>query len=220
MRLYSFDLSPHAARCRLAIYKKGLPVEIVPPPGNDPRSDEYRLLNPLAKVPALVLDNGAVIPESEVIVEFLEDAWPDPPLRPDLPEARARMRLLARIGDLYLMPPIGRLVGQMRVETRDEAVVDAAMNELGKALDSLEHFIAPEGWAAGEAFSLADCALPPILLALTRLLPGFGRTEPLGPQPRTAAYWRRAQADPVVARVIGEMEADIARRLGQQQQPA
>ena len=110
MRLFNLDLSPFAARCRIAIRKKGLPVELVPPPEGGARSDAYRLLNPLAKIPALVLGDGAVIPESEVILEYLEDAFPEPPLRPSLPEARARMRLLARIADLYLVPPMGRLV--------------------------------------------------------------------------------------------------------------
>jgi glutathione S-transferase len=219
MRLFNADLSPFAARCRLAIYKKSLPVELVPPPEGGSRSDAYRVLNPLGTLPALVLDEGAVIPESEVIVEFLEDAFPEPPLRPDLPEARARMRLLARIVDLYLLPPMGRLFAQAKADPRDEAVVDAAMKEVGVAMDALEHFIAPDGWAAATSFSLADCALLPILFWLERILPGFGRTDPLGPQPKTAAYWRRAASDPVVARVLGEMAAG-ADRVATQAKPA
>jgi glutathione S-transferase len=214
MHLYNFDVSPFAARCRLAIYRKALPIEIVPPPEGGPRSDEYRALNPMGKVPALVLDDGAVIPESEVILEYLEDRFPDPALRPELPEARARMRLLSRIGDLYLMPPMGRLFGQTRPETRDASVVDAAMTEVGQALDFIEHFIAPDGWSASEGCSLADCTLVPLLFLLTRLLPGFGLTEPLASRPKTRAYWRRVQADPVVARVLAEMEAGLARMAG------
>lgn len=215
MRLFNLDLSPFAARCRIAIRKKGLPVELVPPPEGGARSDAYRLLNPLAKLPALVLGDGAVIPESEVILEYLEDAFPEPPLRPSLPEARARMRLLARIADLYLVPPMGRLVGQMLTPARDEAVVEAAMKDLATPLDALEHFVAPEGWAAGEAFSLADCALPPLLLALTHVLPSFGRTEPLGPRPKLAAYWSRAQADPEIAAALAEMTAGLARFMSE-----
>jgi glutathione S-transferase len=214
MHLYNFDLSPFAARCRLAIYRKALPIEIVPPPEGGPRSDEYRALNPMGKVPALVLDDGAVIPESEVILEYLEDRFPDPALRPELPEARARMRLLSRIGDLYLMPPMGRLFGQRRAEARDAAAVDAAMTGVGQALDFIEHYMAPDGWSAAEGFSLADCALIPQLFVLTWLVPAFDLTDPLAPRPKTAAYWQRVPSDPVVAQVLAEMEAALARPAG------
>lgn len=213
MQLYDFDASPYAARCRLAIYRKDLPVRLVPPPEGGPRSDEFRALNPIGKLPVLVLDDGAVIPESEVIVEYLEDRFPTPPLRPELPEARARMRLLARIADLYLAPPLGRLFGQMKPETRDTAVVDAAMADLAKALDALDSFIAPEGYAAADGLTLADCALIPFLQVLDRMLPAFARTDPLAPHPRLLAYWQRVQADPVVQRVMGEIEAGIQRLL-------
>ena len=67
----------------------------------------------------------------------------------------------------------------MRPEGRDPGTVDAAMADLGRALDGLEHFIAPTGWAASEGRALADCALVPQLLILDRLLPAFGRTDPL-----------------------------------------
>ena len=164
MRLYNFDVSPFAARCRLAIYRKGLDVEIAAVPEGGPRGAAYRALNPIGKVPALELDDGTVIPESEVIVDYLEDRFPEPPLLPETPEARARVRLLSRLGGLYLMPPMGRLFGQMRAGTRDAAVVDAALVEVGTALDHLERFASPDsgdGWIAGAAFTIADCALLP-----------------------------------------------------------
>jgi glutathione S-transferase len=211
MHLYDLDFSPFAARCRLAIYKKMLGIDILPPPEGGPRSDEYRQLNPIGKLPALVLDDGAVIPESEVIVEYLEDRFPEPSLRPALPEARARMRLLARIGDLYLMPPLARLFGQMKPEARDPATVEAALHELAQAIGHLDHYAAPEGWAAAEGFSLADCALVPLLFILDRLLPGFGHSDPLARYPKLAAYWRRVPGDPIVAKVLGEMAAGLQR---------
>ena len=97
MRLYSFELSPYAARARLAVYRKGLDVEIVEPPEGGPAGEAYRAINPLGKVPALVLDDGTVIPESAVIVEYLEDRFPTASLLPRAPEDRARARLIARV---------------------------------------------------------------------------------------------------------------------------
>ena len=218
MRLYNFDVSPFAARCRLAIYRKGLDVEIAAVPEGGPRGAAYRALNPIGKVPALELDDGTVIPESEVIIDYLEERFPDPPLLPETPEARARVRLLSRLGGLYLMPPMGRLFGQMRAGTRDAAVVDTALVEVGTALDHLERFASPDsgdGWIAGAAFTIADCALVPLLSVHHGLLPAFGKSEPLGGHPKLAGYWPRVLSDPIVAKVSAEMEAGFRRMMAQ-----
>jgi glutathione S-transferase len=110
LRLYDLDLSPFAARCRLVVYKKGLGdrVELAPPPGGGPRSEAYRAINPIGKVPTLVLEDGTAIPESQVIAEYLEERFPEPPLMPPNPEGRARARLPVRVAELYLLPPLGR----------------------------------------------------------------------------------------------------------------
>ena len=81
MKLYNVPLSPFAARCRIQIYAKKLPIELVDPPGGL-GSESYRRLNPTGKVPALQLDDGFVLPESAVIGEYLEDRFPEPALRP------------------------------------------------------------------------------------------------------------------------------------------
>lgn len=214
MRLYDFDASPFAARCRLAIYKKGLDVEIAALPEGGPRGAAYRALNPIGKVPALELDDGTVIPESEVIVDYLEERFPEPPLMPASPEDRARVRLLSRLGGLYLMPPMGRLFGQLRVQARDQAIVDAAVADVGAALGHLEHFASPgRGWIAGEGFTLADCALLPLLSVHHRMLPAFGRRDPLRGHAKLGAYWPRVLSDPIVARVNAEMEAGFRRLM-------
>ena len=217
MKLYNLDLSPFAARCRLAIYKKRLPIEMVAPPEGGTRSIAYLALNPIGKVPALAVGDGLVLPESEVIVEYLEDRFPTPALRPQAPEALARMRLLSRVGDLYLMPGMGKLFGQMNPAARDAAVVDAAVIEVGRALDHVERWLAPDGWAVDGAFSLADCALVPQLFILDRLLAAVGQTAVLASRPKVSAYWQFAPADPDVARVMAEMDAGLARMMAQRQ---
>jgi len=70
MKLYQFFASPFPTRVRLMLYAKGIPFEIVEPPGFGnsklPKGD-YLKLNPLGRVPTLVLDDGRALPESEVI---------------------------------------------------------------------------------------------------------------------------------------------------------
>lgn len=68
MKLYSVPPSPFAARVRIAIYRKGLTIDIVPPPEGGTRGEAFLALNPMGQVPTLVLDNGFAIPESAAIL--------------------------------------------------------------------------------------------------------------------------------------------------------
>src|SRR6185436_3690343 len=93
------------------IYEKNAKVDIVPIPGGDLRSPEYLKIYPLGKTPALEVD-GEIIGESEVINEFLEEVFPEPPLLPRDAKGRARVRGLSRFHDLYLEPPLRALFPQ------------------------------------------------------------------------------------------------------------
>ncbi|MGA8056882.1 MAG: glutathione S-transferase family protein, partial [Candidatus Binataceae bacterium] len=88
MKLYNMNLSNFATKSRIAIYDKGLNIEIAAIPGNNLKSPEYLKINPLGKTPALDAD-GMIVAESEIINEYLEDKFPSPPLLPKTPEGRA-----------------------------------------------------------------------------------------------------------------------------------
>src|SRR5262249_44115318 len=105
MKMYSLMLSNFASKSRIAIYEKGLNVEFVDPPGGL-GSAEYKKVNPLGKVPGLVLDNGKFIAESELINEYLKDKSPENPLLPKDAEGRAKVRSFTRFHALYLEPPL------------------------------------------------------------------------------------------------------------------
>ena len=212
MKLFNANLSPYASRVRIAIYAKNLPVEIVTPPGGT-GSAEYKKLNPTGKVPALEVD-GAVIPESEVINEYLEDRFPTPALRPADPAARARVRLLGRFADLYLAPSLGALFGQMNPKTRDAKLVAEKLAELGQRLDQLEQLVVAGPYAAGADLTLADCALAPVFFFLTRLLPVLGAPSPLEGRPKLAKVGEAVGKHPAVSKVLGEMGTAMAERMG------
>jgi glutathione S-transferase len=78
------NLSNFATKSRIVVYEKGLNIEIAPIPGAGPSSPEYKRINPLGKIPSLDAD-GTIIAESEVINEYLEDKYPNPPLLPKTP---------------------------------------------------------------------------------------------------------------------------------------
>ena len=80
MRLYSSKLSPWGQRVWMQIRLKDLPIERLGAPGGSLKSPEFLAINPLGKVPALV-DGELLVPESDVICEYLEDKFPTPSLR-------------------------------------------------------------------------------------------------------------------------------------------
>jgi glutathione S-transferase len=213
MKLYNANLSNFATKSRLVIYEKGIDVEMTPIPGGQPSSEEYAKINMLGKMPALDVD-GLVIPESEVINEYLEDKFPNPPLLPKSPEGRAKVRVITRFHDLYLEPPLRALFGQMNPKTRDEKVVGEKVTDFKKRLDQLEKILADGGFATGSDFTLADCALAPTMFFATNLLPAFG-AQPLDGRPRVAAWWKHVQSRPSVKKALGEMgEAMAAMQRG------
>src|SRR6266404_70295 len=208
MKLYNMNLSNFASKSRIAIYDKGLNIEIAAIPGGDLKSAEYRAIYPLGKTPSLEVD-GTIIGESEVINEYLEDKFPNPPLLPKSPEGRARVRIITRVHDLYLEPPLRALFGQMNPKTRDEKVVGEKVTDFKNRLDQLEKIIADGGYATGSDFTLADCALAPTMFFATNLLPAFG-AQPLEGRPRIAAWWTHVQTRPSVKKALGEMGEALA----------
>jgi glutathione S-transferase len=208
MKLYSANLSPYGSRARLAIYAKGLPVEISLPPGG-PGSAEYRTINPTGKVPCLVTDAGDPIGESDTIVEYLEDAFAQNSLRPASPERRARARMIARVGELYVLEPMSRLFGQMNPQTRDPAVVAKAVEDLEKGVAHLEAVLAGDRFAAGPEFTTADCQLAPTVFYLPLVAAAFGKADLVARHPKVAAYVESVKDHPAVQKIYGEMAAAL-----------
>jgi len=216
MKLYQTYASPFPTRVRLVLYAKAIEVEIIEPQGFHGSSEakgDYLTINPIGRVPTLVLDDGRALPESEVICEYLEDAFPTPSLRPADAWGRAKARLIARLCDVYLvmaMVPLFNAAGRSR-RTWDSARIATSQAEVATALGWLEPHIGDEGYAVGKALSHADGAIAPQLVLAYEWAPAlFGGDSPLGLHPRLAAYWRAIQRDPIAARVIGETREAIA----------
>jgi glutathione S-transferase len=216
MKLYNMNLSNFASKCRLAIYEKNAPVEIMPIPGNDLKSPEYLKIYPLGKTPALAVD-GQIIGESEIINEYLEEKFPHTPLLPKSPEERAKVRGVARFHDLYLEPPLRALFPQVTAAQKDQALIAEKLAEIKTRLDQLEGMLSPAGpYAMGGAFTLADCALVPTFFFTGLLLPMLGAPPFTEGHPRLAAWWTKVQERPSVQKVIGEQQMALAQMQQQQ----
>jgi glutathione S-transferase len=217
MKLHQTYLSPFPTRVRMMLYAKDIAMEFVEPPGiHDSRESKgnYLAMNPIGRVPALELDDGRVLPESEVICEYLEDMYPTPALRPADAWGRAQVRLISRLCDFYLvmaMVPLFNASAQPRKQW-NRARIDAALGEVRKALDYLEHYIGIDGYAVGGMLTQADGALVPQLVLAFEWAPAlFDAPSPISELPKLAAYWAAIQTDAIAARVIGETREAITK---------
>lgn len=217
MKLYSTDHSPFAARVSMAARAKGIALDCVEPP-DGPSSEAFKRMSPLGMVPALELPDGRVLPESEMIVEYLEDSHPEPSLRPDGAADRARARLLARIADLYLAVPLRELFEDTKLQGSEALSLSRTIPRIRTALALIDHYLDDGDYALGGRLTTADCALVPLLFFVVRCAPLFARFDhstPFHGLPRLAHYWDVVVHDPHAAWILQGMEASQQRRAAE-----
>lgn len=206
MRLYSHDASPFAARVRIQIRAKHLPVQIELPPAA-PGSAQLRALTAMGRIPILDID-GVLIPESRVILEYLEDQFPALGLRGRSSQQAARVRLVVQLVDLYLVPALQPLRTAFRSRSGED--LGEAQRALADALGYVEHYLADSGLAVADELTLADCVLAPVVfyveLLTAALLPDFR----LAQWPRIERSYRTARSHEAAGPVIESM--DVATR--------
>jgi glutathione S-transferase len=206
MKLFSLALSPYAARVRVAVRAKGLPVEIVSPPPDWRTSAEFRKLNPLVRVPVLVLDDGTALAESGVILEYLEDAHPETSLRPRRPQDLARVRFITQVAEQYVMTSIMPLFGLLDTKARDEAAIATQFAKLDGALKHLNDLLPQGTYAVGDRLTTADAWLTPLRFTLEGLMSFSGSTGLLDRHEAVKDYAEVARRDPHLGYVWREMD--------------
>ena len=103
IKLFEHPLSPYAQKVKLALIEKGIPFEASMPDLLSGGDAAFRAANPRLEVPALV-DGDATVYDSTIILEYLEDKWPNPPLLPKGPAERARVRMIEDLMDSLYEP--------------------------------------------------------------------------------------------------------------------
>ena len=203
--LHYHPLSSFCWKVLIALYENETPFE---PRLVDFGSEESRVafaaLWPIAKIPVLEdEDRGEVVPETTIIIEYLDRHYQGAVrLIPDDPEQAHQVRLLDRLYDNYVHVPMQKIVAdRIRPKvSRDAYGVEEARALLAKGCAMVDRDMAGRPWAAGDAFSLADCAAAPALFYADKVMP-------LGePYPDAAAYLERLKARPSMARVLVQAE--------------
>ena len=157
LTLYDADRCPYCARVRIVLAEKGLEYETVVVDLDDRPAWIYEK-NPLGKVPVLEED-VFVLPESEVINEYLEERYPEPALWPADPAERAHGRLLVFRFDQLSDPYYALRRGD-----------ESARTELHEQLNDLESLLTGRPFLSGREFGLADAAYLPWILRARSLL--------------------------------------------------
>ncbi|MDZ7827801.1 MAG: glutathione S-transferase family protein [Gammaproteobacteria bacterium] len=208
--VYDHPLSPYSQKVKIALLEKDIPFEAPLPEaiGSGSTSGSFVAANPRGEVPALI-DGDTAVFDSTVILEYIEDRWPQPALLPASAADRARVRMIEDVMDTHYeainwglseIENFGRASGELADELRTRA---AEQTRGWQAW--LTARLGDRDWFSGDAFGWGDLAVIPYLNGSA----GFG----LAPEAGTplSAWMRRANARPSVARVS---EAAAAMAMG------
>jgi len=211
LKLYSGDLSPYSAKVRMQIYAKGIPDVVLERPVGFGTTEWWKT-SPIGRIPALELPDGDIIPESEVISEYLEEVYPTPRLLGATPRETAAIRAVSRLADIYLMNNMFMLSGQTRKSTRNEGVRDLLSGQVIRGVKALEHYIDGSPFAVCGRLTLADCTLVPALFLIENVLPSVEVDSPIPGQAKVAAYWDGIQRNEYAARILVELHRGLEER--------
>jgi glutathione S-transferase len=197
IKLYDFSLSPRARKVRITLTAKGLEYEKVPIDitKGEQKTPEYLAIHPYGKVPALQ-DNGTTVYESTIIMEYLNDTYPSPPLLPDDVGQRARARVLMHYADNPYEHAVATLAAELLLKplqgaAADQEVVSQANTALNLCFDHLTNELGHNDFLVGSALTLAD--IPYVSWALL-----FPQLNVDIPYPRLEAWINRLKEQPSV----------------------
>ncbi len=205
LTLAGFSVSNYHNKVKLALYEKGVAFDEQLNWAS--KDDETLCCSPLGKVPFLKTDQGALC-ESQVILEYLEDAFPENPLLPSDPWQRAKVRELIAFMELHLELVARRLYPQAFFGGKvSESLIERTRPELERNVAAFARLARFSPFVAGERFTLADCAAYvhlPLVSMTSRAIWG----EDLMAGLPVRDYLTRMRERPAVKRVDAERKAN------------
>lgn len=159
MSLYSDSDDIYSHQVRIVLAEKGVTAEIIPAKLGEIQQD-LLALNPYCSAPTLI-DRDLVLYDARIIMEYLDERFPHPPLLPVYPVARAEVR--------KMMYRIDRDWYQLVEKIRSDHQVEEAREQLLQSLLAVEPVFASKPYFLSDEFSLLDCVLGPLLWRLPQL---------------------------------------------------
>src|SRR4051794_25111057 len=205
LTLHFHPLSSFCHKALIALYENDRPFTPNIVNLQDEREREaFRKLWPVGKFPVLRDDaRGETVAESSIIIEYLDRHYPGKTrCIPADPEQAVGVRMSDRFFDLHVHMHMQKIVGdRLRpAGAKDPHGVEDARTRIATALGVMEKEMASRTWAAGESFTMADCAAAPALFYADKVAPFAGT------YPNLIAYLDRLKQRPSYARVLKEAE--------------
>jgi len=163
MTLYSGATDPYSHRVRIVLAEKGVTFDIIDVETSQKATEELAEYNPYASLPTLV-DRDLVLFRSEIIMEYLDERFPHPPLMPVYPVAKGRTRLM-----MYRINKDWHSLMDRMLHNEPEHDMQITKKELIESITSVIPVFAEMPYFLSEEFSLIDCCIAPILWRLPRL---------------------------------------------------
>ena len=159
MTFFSDGEDHYSHRVRIVLAEKAVTVDIIDvDPFNKP--DELADVNPYNELPALV-DRDLVLYEPNVMMEYLDERFPHPPLLPVYPVARAESRLY-----MYRIQRDWAALADLILTSKDQAAIEKAQKELRESLINVAPIFQEKPYFMSDEFTIVDCCLAPILWRL------------------------------------------------------
>ncbi len=208
IKLCGFRLSNYHNKVLIALHEKGIPFEedssIKPS-----QLPEYLGVSPMGKVPFMEVDGTRLI-ESEVILEYLEDAYPQKPLLPKEPLARAKVRELVTVMELHVELVARRLyAGLFAGAALSDGAKQSVEKELTKGIRALKALAKFEPYVAGSEFTIADCAAAVHLPLISLATKAAYARDFLEEIPQVKPYLKMLGERKAVARVNADRRAAV-----------
>lgn len=215
MKLYGVPLSNYFNMVKHAMLEKGLDFEVVEVrPSQEP---EFLMKSPMGKVPVLETPRG-FISETDAILDYLDEAFPQNALFPQDPYARAKVRQLMKMQELYIENPAHNLIGVLFGREVPEHVKEHSRPAAQRGLAALGRLVRFNPWLCGEMFTAADIFVFysfTLSNRLTKLVYGWDMLQDV---PGLAAWYHcfqdRGVARDIVKETVAAQEALASRHKG------
>ncbi|TAK94873.1 MAG: glutathione S-transferase family protein [Aquabacterium sp.] len=212
LKLYGFPLSNYYNKVKLALLEKGVPFEeVLVHFGAEGKAGK----SPLGKVPYIETEQGFLC-ESQAIMEYIETRWPTPALIPADPWQAAKVRELITYCDLHVELCARQLYSQAFFGgTLPEKFIERVKGDLIKNLAAFKQLVQFAPYAAGDTFTMADCAVYvslPLAALATKIVCGEDLVAAAGIDWK--GYVKLIEARPTAQKVAADRKADQVRAMG------
>lgn len=207
MKLHGIALSNYFNMAKHAVLLKGIACEFITTrPSQEPG---FLAKSPMGKVPVLETEQG-FLSETDAILDYLDEAFPGQKLFPQDAFARAKVRQLMKVQELYVETPAHNLIGALFGRELPQHVKDASQPDARKGIAALGRLAQFSPWIAGSEFTAADIVVFYSFVLSNRITQVVYGWDMLNDLPGLRDWFRRFEALDLAQQVLADNRAALA----------